>query len=163
MSPANWLVEVSGIPFGLTGDMLHRGGNRWLGMQYGMTARYPWYTEGVNCDPRPIWKVWDEFGIADATMLGFWEKCPAVITSFADVKVTAYRKPGKVLLSVGNYSDEKKIVHLDMDWTQLGLESKKVRLIAPEIQDMQPAAEWDVNDEIVVQPRKGWLIYLVTE
>ena len=163
MSPANWLVEVSGIPFGLTGDMLHRGGNRWLGMQYGMTARYPWYTEGVNCDPRPIWKVWDEFGIADATMLGFWEKCPAVITSFADVKVTAYRKPGKVLLSVGNYSDEIKIVHLDMDWTQLGLESKKVRLIAPEIQDMQPAAEWDVNDEIVVQPRKGWLIYLVTE
>ena len=38
MTPANWLVESSGIPFGLSGDMLYRGGNAWLGMQYGMTA-----------------------------------------------------------------------------------------------------------------------------
>ena len=41
MTPANWLVESSGIPFGLMGDMLYRGGNRWLGMQYGMAVRYP--------------------------------------------------------------------------------------------------------------------------
>nr|WP_202899853.1 glycoside hydrolase domain-containing protein [Segatella baroniae] len=63
MTPANWLVESSGIPFGLMGDMLYRGGNRWLGMQYGMAVRYPWFMEGVDCDPRPIWKIWDEFGI----------------------------------------------------------------------------------------------------
>ena len=70
MPPANWLVESSGIPFGLTGDMLYRGGNKWLGMQYGMTVRHPWETEGVICDPRIVWKVWDDFGIADAAMLG---------------------------------------------------------------------------------------------
>ncbi|MGM9804308.1 MAG: glycoside hydrolase domain-containing protein, partial [Muribaculaceae bacterium] len=79
MTPTNWLVESSGIPFGLTGDMLYRGGNKWLGMQYGMTVRHPWETEGVICDPRVVWKVWDSFGIADATMFGFWENnycCP---------------------------------------------------------------------------------------
>ena len=73
MTPANWLIESSGIPFGLMGDMLYRGGNKWLGMQYGMTVRHPWMTEGVVCDPRPVWKLWDEFGIADARMTGFWE------------------------------------------------------------------------------------------
>lgn len=160
MSPANWLVESSGIPFGLTGDMLYRGGNRWLGMQYGMTVRYPWFTEGVNCDPRPVWKVWDEFGIADATMLGFWEQQPAVTTSDEAVKVTAYRKQGRVLLSVGNYSDEVKTVSLKMDWEQLGLNPNEVRLEAPAIKDMQKAASWNMDDEISIAPRQGWLIYI---
>lgn len=160
MAPANWLVESSGIPFGLTGDMLYRGGNRWLGMQYGMTVRYPWFTEGINCDPRPVWEIWDEFGIADAVMLGFWEQYPAVITSDEAVKVTAYRKQGRTLLSIGNYSDEVKTVRLKVDWEQLGLDSQKARLTAPEIKDMQPAHEWAANDEISIEPRKGWLIYL---
>lgn len=160
MTPANWLVESSGIPFGLTGDMLYRGGNRWLGMQYGMTVRYPWYTEGINCDPRPVWKIWDDFDIANATMLGFWEQNPAVSASDRAVKVTAYRKHGRILLSIGNYSDEMKAIRLSIDWSQLGLDSQKVSLIAPEVKDMQPAHEWQINDEIRIEPRKGWLIYL---
>ena len=63
MSYENWLVEVSGIPFGLMGDMLHGGGNKWLGMVFGMTTRLPWTTEGVTCDPVAVWRIWDEFGI----------------------------------------------------------------------------------------------------
>jgi len=160
MPPANWLVESSGIPFGLTGDMLYRGGNKWLGMQYGMTVRHPWETEGVICDPRIVWKVWDDFGIADAAMLGFWEKQPAVTASDAAVKVTAYRKTGKVLLSIGNYSDEVKNVRLSFDWKQLGLEDGKVQLIAPYVEDFQPANQWGTDGEITIQPHKGWLIYV---
>lgn len=160
MTPANYLVESSGIPFGLTGDMLHRGGNRWLGMQYGMTVRHPWLTEGITCDPRPVWKVWDTFGIADATMLGFWEEHPAVTTTDAAVKVTAYRKSERVLLSLGNYSDEPKTVRLNIDWEQLKMNPKQVKCIAPAIQDMQEAKEWNVNEPITVAPRKGWLIYI---
>ena len=163
MTPANWLVESSGIPFGLTGDMLYRGGNAWLGMQYGMTVRYPWFTEGVNCDPRAVWKIWDDFGIADATVLGFWEEHPAVTTSDNTVKVTAYRKDGKVLLSVGNYSDEVKTVSLNIDWVQLGLDSQKIELVAPEMTGFQKSASWKVSDTLTVNPRKGWLIYVNTK
>ena len=163
MTPANWLVESSGIPFGLSGDMLYRGGNAWLGMQYGMTVRYPWYTEGVNCDPRQVWKIWDSFGIAEATMLGFWEEHPAVSTSDEAVKVTVYRKPEKVLLSLGNYSGEVKTVKLNIDWKQIGLNPQKAKLTAPEIPDMQQAHEWNVDTPIVTAPRKGWIIYLTSE
>ncbi|WP_455592280.1 glycoside hydrolase domain-containing protein [Bacteroides sp.] len=161
MSPANYLVESSGIPFGLTGDMLHAGGNAWLGMQYGMTVRYPWYTEGVNCDPRAVWKIWDEFGIADATMLGFWEEKPAVSASSEAVKITAYRKPGRVLLSVGNYSDTAQTVILTPDWEQLGLDPLKVKFVAPAINGFQEAGKWEVGEPITVLPRKGWLIYIM--
>lgn len=163
MSPANWLVESSGIPFGLMGDMLHRGGNAWLGMQYGMTVRYPWYTEGVNCDPKAIWKIWDDFGIDHAIMHGFWEKNPLATASDHAVKVTVYKNGNKVLLSIGNYSDEDKTVHLQIDWKRLGVDPAHVKLVAPTIQNFQNEGEWKSTDAIAVAPRKGWLIYVLPQ
>lgn len=160
MSPENWIVEVSGLPFGHMGDMLHAGGNRWLGMQYGMTVRHPWRTEGVVCDPRVIWKIWDDFEIATASMNGFWEDHPAVTTDHRDVKVTSYIKEGKTLLSIGNYSDKTQSVHLHIDWKALGLDPATIRLTAPAIEDFQPACTFSKDQPIVVPPRKGWLILL---
>lgn len=160
MSPANWLVEVSGLPFGLMGDMLHGGGNQWLGMQYGMTNRLPWYTEGTIGNPRYVWKLWDDFGIMDAQMIGFWEENPAVTTSDKEVKVTAYVNKGKTLLSIGNYSSTKKQVKLNIDWKQLGLNPSSVRMQAPDITDFQKAREFTPADPIPVDPKRGWLILL---
>lgn len=161
MTPTNYLVESSGIPFGLTGDMLYRGGNQWLGMQYGMTVRHPWLTEGVVCDPRVVWKIWDDFGIQDSKMTGFWESDVPVTTSDERVKVTVYEKEGGVLLSVGNYSDEVRTVRLNIDWQRLGMDAEMMRLVAPEISTFQSAKVWNVQDNITVKPRKGWLIYII--
>lgn len=160
MPPENWLVEVSGIPFGLMGDMLQGGGNRWLGMVFGMTVRHPWVTEGVTCDPRPVWKIWDEFQIQDAEMIGFWEENPPITTSHPDVKATVYKKPGKSLIAIGNFSDTPQSVSLKIDFEELGIDPKTATFIAPEIQDFQAAKQWNVGDKITVEPRKGWLIYV---
>ena len=115
MPPENWFVEVSGIPFGLMGDMLHAGGNRWLGMLFGMTVRHPWHTEGVTCDPRPVWKVWDSFKIQDADMIGFWENNTPVTTSSEVVYATCYVKNGETLIAIGNFSDKEEKVKLNID------------------------------------------------
>jgi hypothetical protein len=160
MSPENWLVEVSGIPFGLMGDMLQGGGNRWLGMLFGMTTRLPWTSEKIKADPRPVWKIWDEFGIQNAKMVGFWEDEPVVVSSDMNVKVTAYVKQGKTLLSIGNFSDETKMVSLKIDFEKLGIDAENAKLFVPEIPDFQPAKEWKLQEKIEVEPRKGWLIYL---
>jgi len=160
MSPENWLVEVSGIPFGHMGDMLHGGGNRWLGMLFGMTVRHPWLTEGVTCDPRPVWKIWDEFEIQEAKMIGFWEDETLISTNDRNVKVTFYKKDDKSLVAIGNFSDSPQTVTLKINFEKLGLNPDKVKLIAPEIKDFQLAQQWNVNEEIMVEPRKGWLIYL---
>lgn len=66
----------------------------------------------------------------------------------------------RVLLSIGNYSDEVKTVRLSVDWKQLGLNPKEVKLTAPAIEDMQELNSWNVKDEIKVGPRQGWLIYM---
>lgn len=159
MSPENWLLESSGIPFGLYGDMLQDGGNRWLGMQYGMTDRLHW-TERKEADPRIMWKVWDDFGIRESEMHGYWEVKPYVKASDEDVKVTAFVKEGSALLSVGNYSTEAKEVTLTIDWKRLELDPEKVVMTAPEIEYFQKASSWKPGDTISVPAKQGWVIIL---
>lgn len=158
MSPDNWLVEVSGIPFGLMGDMLHAGGNPWRGMVYGMTVRYPWYTEGVSCDPRDIWKVWDSFGIQDARMIGYWDTLSPVQASNPNVLVTSYVKQGKTLISLASWNPEKVDVTLKVDWKALGLNPDRIKMEAPYIPEFQKSMVFGVSDKIPVEPKKGWLI-----
>jgi hypothetical protein len=155
MSPEQWLVECSGIPFGLMGDMLQDGGNRWRGMLFGMTARMP---EG-SADARPVWQVWDEFGIGEARMVGWWEPDCPVRTDRPDVLATAYVKPGKTLIALASWAPEKTEVHLKIDWKALGLDGAKAQLVAPEVKDFQPARSWRVDEAIPVEPKKGWLIW----
>ena len=160
MKPENWLVEVSGIPFGLMGDMLQGGGNRWLGMVYGMTVRHPWLTEGVTCDPRPVWEIWDKFGIENSTMKGYWKKdCPVKINN-PDVHATIYQKEGESLISVGSWADEEATFSFKFDWETLGIDSEKTVLVAPYIKDFQEERNFHHDDLIPVGSKKGWLFYL---
>jgi hypothetical protein len=160
MPPENWLVEVSGIPFGLMGDMLQGGGNRWLGMVYGMTVRHPWLTEGVTCDPRPVWEIWDKFGIENSTMKGYWEKDCPVKTDRTDIKATIYQKNGESLISVGSWAEEPAKFTFHFDWKALGLDQTKAELVAPYIKDFQEARIFKPDELIPVDPKKGWLIYI---
>lgn len=158
MPPANWLVESSGIPFGLMGDMLYKGGNPWRGMVYGMSSRLGWETEGVHCDPRPVWKIWDSFGIADAKMIGYWDKNPVVSTSDPDVLATVYVKKEKTLIAIASWAPALVKVKLAIDWKALGLNPEKVKLTVPAITQFQPAAAFLPDEEIPVEPGKGWLL-----
>ncbi len=156
MSPENWLVEVSGIPFGLMGDMLQGGGNRWLGMLFGMTARLPW----TSADPRPVWKIWDEFGIDSAKMIGYWQKDCPIRTNNSDILATVYQKEGKSLISVASWSDKPASFSFQFDWQVLEIDPTKAIMIAPEIKDFQQAKTFQINDSIPIEPKKGWLLYL---
>ncbi|GAB3664564.1 DUF6067 family protein [Echinicola sediminis] len=158
MSPANWLVEVSGIPYGLMGDMLHAGGNPWRGMVYGMTVRYPWYTEGVSCDPRAIWKVWDDFGISEAKMIGYWDEGAVVKTSHQDVLATAYVREGKLLIAIASWAEGPVKTKLAIDWKALGIDPKGKRMKMPEIEMFQEGMEKNLNESIQIEPKKGFLI-----
>lgn len=155
--PNFFLVEVSGIPYGLMGEMLQGGGNPWRGMIYGMTNRMPW-TE--NADPRPIWKAWDEFGIKGSRMIGYWVSHNPVKTSNKDVLATIYVKNKKVMIAIASWATDDTTVKLNIDWKALGINPATAKLTAPEITNFQPAKEFGVNDEIPVTKGKGWLLIL---
>jgi hypothetical protein len=153
--PDFFLTEVSGIPFGLMGEMLQDGGNAWRGMIYGMTCRMPW---SDKADPRPIWKIWDNFGIKDSEMIGYWsENCP-VKTSNNKVLATVYKKKGSALISIASWADADVKVKLNIDWKKLGIDPAKATIMAPEIEKFQPPQQFSINDELPVSKGKGWLL-----
>jgi hypothetical protein len=153
-APEYWLIEMSGIPFGLMGEMLQDGGNPWRGMVYGMTNRLPWSGQ----DPSRLWRVWDEFAIGEAEMFGYWSpNCP-VKTGHPHVLATAYVKKGGVLVSLASWAKEKTDVRLDIDWQALGITENDAKITAPLIADFQPEAAFQPGDPIPVEPGKGWLL-----
>ncbi|SHL15084.1 glycoside hydrolase domain-containing protein [Flavobacterium chilense] len=153
--PDFFLTEVSGIPFGLMGEMLQGGGNPWRGMVYGMTNRLPW---SDNADPRNIWKLWDTFGIKGSEMIGYWsENCP-VKTSNDKVLATVYKKNGTALISIASWADTDVNVKLNIDWKKLGINPAKATITAPEITNFQPAKTFTAKDELPVSKGKGWLL-----
>jgi hypothetical protein len=156
-SPADyWLVEVSGIPFGLMGEMLQDGGNPWRGMVFGMTNRLPW----SGNDPSRLWKVWDEFGIGEARMIGWWaEDCP-VKTDNPEVVATVFQKNGKSMVSLASWAKGPVKAGLKIDWKALGIDPRQARLRAPAIPDFQFAAEFSPDDPIPFEVGKGWILIL---
>lgn len=157
MPPEFWMVEVSGIPYGLMGEMLWEGGNKWRGMLYGMTGRNP----GYGVDNRPLWKFWDEFGMKGSEMIGYWVKDNPVKTGREKTLATIYRKTGtKTLVSLATWEDHDVDVTLQIDWAKLGLDPAKVSLHAPAIENFQPEKTWKTGDTVTVPKGKGWLIVI---
>ena len=151
--PEFWLVEVSGIPYGLMGEMLEGGGNPWRGMLYGMTGRSP------RVNNSPMWKFWDSFGMAGSEMIGYWVKDNPVKTGSNKTLATVYMRKGeRALISLATWEDSDAKISLNVDWKALGLDPSKVTLHAPAIENFQEEASWKSGDEITVPKGKGLLI-----
>ena len=151
--PEFWLVEVSGIPYGLMADMLEGGCIPGRGMLYGITGRSP------RVDNGPLWKLWDSFGMQNSEMIGYWVKDNPVKTGSEKTLATVYSHMGdKALISLATWEDTDAKVKLSIDWAKLGLDPSKVTLHAPAIENFQQETTWKPGDEIVVPKGKGLLI-----
>ena len=154
-TPDYWLVEMSGIPFGLFGEMLQGGGNPWRGMVYGMTNRLPY-----SGRPDHLWKVWDAFGIQDAKMIGYWvPDCP-VRPEHKDVLATVYQRKGKALIAIASWAKGDVKTKLAIDWQALGLDPHKAVLTAPAIPGFQEAATYTPADALPIPKGRGWLLLI---
>jgi hypothetical protein len=155
--PDFFLTEVSGIPFGLMGEMLEGGGNPWRGMVYGMTNRMPW---SDNADPRPIWKAWDDFGMEAAKMIGYWSPSCPVRTGQDNIPATVYAKKGAALVAMASWAGQDTVVRLQIDWQKLGIDPAHASIEAPEIANFQPHRTFPIDGTIPVRKGKGWLLII---
>ena len=149
-----WMTEVSGLPFGLMGEMLQDGGHPYRGLLYGMTSRLYGTT-----DPRPVWGMMNDFGIADSRMRGYWLTDTPVRTGNPRVLATTYVRPGESLIVLASWSDRDETVSLDLDRAALGLPGT-VRVYAPAVAGLQFSAE--IDPRAVVVPAKQGLFLRVS-
>ncbi len=140
-APDYWLVEISGIPFGLTGEMLNyeNGGNPYRGMVYGMSGRQ-------HPSAPAMWAFWDDFGIRDAELLGYWNpKCP-VRSSSPQVLATVYRKPGRAAIALAHWPTTE---------AARPVATVSPAAQAPVVDGTLGAGEWDAAARIVRVNRFG--------
>lgn len=149
------LTAISGIPFGLMGEMLEHGGNPWLGLPFGMTARLGWAGH-----PKPVWKLWDDFGVGDSEFIGWWDSTSPVRAEAPEVKATIWKKNGQTLVALGNYGDKPAKTKLSVDWKALGLDRGKVQPYAPAIEKFQSAALFDADSTFDIAPKRGLVLWL---
>lgn len=148
-----WLVEISGLPFGLTSEMLEygNGGNAWRGMLYGMYGRF-------HKSAPYLWRFWDSFGIEEAEMTGYWDKeCP-VKTGRDDILATVYKKQDKSLIAIASWAKKDIECELEINWKVLGLDPAKAQFRAPEIMHYQEEACFKPGEPIPIQSAEGWLL-----
>ena len=146
-----WLVETSGIPYGIPNDLLlHVAVNNHRGMVFGMVSRGFW----------PMWKLWDDFGIAGSKMTGFWEDNPVVTTNHENVYATAYVRQDKVLVAIASWVDKPVNVTLNIDWSRLSLNPEEVTITAPEIENYQEQQYFNYGESIPVDANSDCLLII---
>ncbi|ALE05230.1 hypothetical protein AL755_06635 [Arthrobacter sp. ERGS1:01] len=150
--PAYWLVEVSGIPFGLMGEMLEGGGNPWRGLVFGMTGRAP------RVDNRALWELWAAHGLAEAPMLGHWALNVPVRSSHPEVLATSWITPSGLVTALASWAPETVSVTLEFapEFARLAQASR----VAPCIDGFQDAAAFAPGDTIAVEPRRGIVLVI---
>ena len=155
LGPDYWLTEVSGLPFGLTGEMLEKGGHPFRGLVYGMTTRVY-----GNFDPGALWGLFDEYQIADSEMLGYWVDRSPIKTNHPNIKSTIYLNEKNVLIAIGSWSNNLERVPLIIEWEKLGFDPNQVRLISPEIKGLQDFQTFSIGDLIPVNKNEGIILVL---
>ena len=153
LRPDFWMVEVSGIPYGVMGEMLQGGGNPWRGMLFGMTGRSP------RVNVAPLWKFWDDFEIEKSDMIGYWVSDRPVKTGSSNSFATTYVQKGKcTVISLATWAESDDKVKLIIDWDQLGLASEKSEIVAPFIENFQEANQWAPGDTVTIPKGRGYLM-----
>ncbi len=149
-----WFIEMSGIPFGVTADMLrypgetpyhfkgfvHAESNRWQsGQQPGQ--------EDDPFTPIGLWDLWRSFGIEESEMFGWWrsleqgaQSVPIAVSHDPLVKVTTYLRFGQsALVALSSFTNTTLSgVTLSYNFTVLGFDGSSAVLSVPAIIPFQP-------------------------
>lgn len=152
--PDHWLVEVSGIPFGLPGQMLEGGGNPWRGMVYGITNRAGW----TGNTPDELWKFWDQHNFEEKELTGYWDKTCAVTTNNEHIKASVFKGNKESIIAVANWSKEDQVSSVIIDWSALGYDPSKSTISIPFVKDFQDEQPLQSLSSVSIPGKKGYMI-----
>lgn len=166
VSKEHWLVEQSGVLFGMFSEML-AGPNLWKGMLFLETGRAP----AVNM--APLYKVWDDHHLERMSICGWWNSsdsgCQATTSDTETVPLTVYHcedcggggKPA-ALFAIASFAQSGVTnVTISADWARLGFQANGVGLVelqAPAIAGFQVARTFALSEPIPVVADQGWLL-----
>jgi len=159
--PWEWLVEISGLPFGIPSELL--GGEEYFGraMLFGIWPRMGWCAGAEKQEK--LWKFFDRFGISNAEMRGWWTD-NGITLDRPDIKVTAFRHPENgVLLVIGCWHQEVAAwMEMTLDVSLL-LDRRKLGLPDGPLQatDILTGEDVDIKRPVLLpDPKAGRMLWV---
>jgi hypothetical protein len=173
-------MQVSGVPFGLPGEILGDNADQWQGLVFGMTCRI--YPDPWRCNPRPLWAALDAMGMQRPRILGWWDAaCPiTVLTSTIDyghgggsgpavvasvfVADNLAGQPPRLAVALANWAGHEVAVRLvanmsallALQWPSASRagNASTLRLRAHTIKGFQSHGSWAMGEALTLQ-KKG--------
>ncbi len=165
LSPDYWLVEISGIPFGLMSELMIEERprkpveymNKYRGLTFGMTERLGWdggqpHVEPAQ-DPSGLWKIFDKYSLGKCDMYGYWDKRNTVKTGNDNVIATLFKGDDGDYIAFANWTESEQKAHI------VDTKNPGARLYCPEIATFQ--SEGYIDNELVIKPGEGYFVKLV--
>jgi len=157
-SPEYWLIERSGIPFGLMSEQL-QDVSVFRGLVFGMTPGRPGWS-GWKATPE-IWKLFDSVSLGDAEMIGWWDARSPLSCDEPAVCGTVWKlKEGGALVAIANFSQKKVVGNLSCDCVALGLNSERLRIVEPRIEGVQDGRLYECLGKVELNPGTGLILRL---
>ena len=151
------LTEVSGLIFGMTADSHYDAGVS-RSLVYGMMPKFG-EDEAISRALGDINKIFNDFGIENATMKGFWDKTNPVKVDNAKVYCTSYLNGGDMIAVFYNANDKTTTFEVGVEnkfnFTTLG---KKV--YAPQIEGMQSEKKVSFGKPMKLKAHSGLIVYV---
>ena len=151
-SPEFWLIETSGIPFGVMSEMMDSG-NKYRGLLFGETNRLGWETN--KSDPLDVWQIFDDYNLSDCEMIGWWDERNSVELSNTAIRATEFIAGKKRYIATANFSNKKQETEISIK----GLTEYSLR--APFIERFQDGR--DINDKLILNGGEGLFIEVFCE
>jgi len=111
-TPEFWLIETSGIPFGVMSEMMDTG-NQYRGLLFGMTNRFGWETN--ESSPFAVWKIFDDYKLGESELIGWWDDRNEVTLSDGNVRASEYRIFNERYVAIANFSDKTVKTEISVD------------------------------------------------
>lgn len=145
-------TEISGIPFGLMGEMLQSGGNLYRGMLDGMTNRFGWHG-----DPRNIWKFFQDFDFPNCEIYSDIEYPELFTISNPDIRATLFKNTsGEYILSIASFALTTSKFTIELNDKSIAFDT----FVAEDIPEFQNAFSLSKNQIFEVEAQKGYLLKL---
>lgn len=155
LDPDFIMTEVALTPYGLGSQMLEKGGDLYLGMLYAMNNRYGWGVKNADVE----YKLWDDFGIQESKMLGYWNSQNPVKASNENVYVTVYKRNKTALVCMYNFNETRVTTKFSIDFEKLGFVPKE-EAKCPKIKHKQIGKHINISSPIHLRGRTGLIFEL---
>lgn len=158
-NPDYWLLELSGLPFGLANECYvtdQLRDTRFRPLLYaGCSVLHP-SVGGVR-------RFFTDWEIDEAELIGYWDDDCPVRTGMDDVLASVYRKSGATLIAAASWRDAPVDVPLEIDYSRLGLDSGHITWYLPAVRRLQKFRKLPPGEPVPTAAMGGFLLLLSPE